>query len=444
MKNISRRTLFLLLLDLTAIAAANALGFYFETGTLNYPAARFSFLYLSFVVFPLLFYIFDLYYPFKLFVPSHTFVDVALGVAVGMVILGTASYFDRTFFFPRFYFIYTTLSLAPLIFAIRIFYDFIFRSRFLDKRALVLGTGPLALEIARVIKETTHSGMEVVGLVAEDKKSNGGRKNGVPVLGGFANLLSLIDWYGIQLVVLALDPEEAISETKVMTDLLKRRVMVTSAIHLFEKLTGNVPHRLLGSHYLLGLAAQVRTRAYLKLKRIVDLIFSGVLLIALSPLFLMTMGILAISGPGKIFFIQERIGRDDIPFRLIKFRSMAERKKGKPVITWFGKWIRRYRIDEIPQLINVLKGDMSLVGPRPEIPYFTVKSRARIPFYDVVFAVKPGLTGWAQVMFRYTTSMKDYDEKFRYNLYYLKNISLALDLVIILKTIRVVLLGRGK
>ena len=106
--------------------------------------------------------------------------------------------------------------------------------------------------------------------------------------------------------------------------------------------------------------------------------------------------------------------------------------------------MRKYRIDEIPQLFNVIKGDMSLIGPRPEIPYFVEKCRKRVPFYDAVFAVKPGLTGWAQVNYGYTRSLKDYKEKFRYNLYYLKNISLILDLLILLRTIRIILLGKGQ
>jgi len=123
---------------------------------------------------------------------------------------------------------------------------------------------------------------------------------------------------------------------------------------------------------------------------------------------------------------------------------MTEKGRGVKQVNSFAKWIRRYRIDEIPQLINVLRGEMSLIGPRPEIPYFVERSRKLIPFYDIVFSVRPGLTGWAQVKFRYATSVKDYNKKFRYNLYYLKNVSLLLDVLILLRTVRTVLLGREK
>jgi lipopolysaccharide/colanic/teichoic acid biosynthesis glycosyltransferase len=122
---------------------------------------------------------------------------------------------------------------------------------------------------------------------------------------------------------------------------------------------------------------------------------------------------------------------------------MEGSKGKKPRVTALGKWLRKYRVDEIPQLLNVMNGDMSLIGPRPEIPFFVERCQNKIPFYSATFAVKPGLTGWAQVKFRHTISEKDYERKFCYNLYYLKNISPQLDLEILIKTVRIVLLGRG-
>lgn len=442
-QTISKRRLFLILFDLTAIAISYTMAFYLRTDFLT-ATTRAPFLFSCWIVFPVLFYIFDLYYPFKLFKPAQTLIDVSIGVTIGAVILAALSYADRSFTLPRTVFVYMTFSLIPFIFSLRLLYDLIFRYRFLDKKTLVIGTGPLAVEITRVIRDTYHSGLEITGLVYENKKVPGDRKNGVPVLGGLSDLISLIDWYKIELVILALDPHHEVSETSLMSDLMKKGVTVTSAIHLFEAIQGEVPYQVIGSHYLLGLMAQVKSRPYLKLKRFIDLVCGAALLIVLSPFFLAALVILAGTGKDKIFFIQNRMGKDGKPFPLIKFRSMMEVKKGKMVVTRFGRFIRRYRIDEIPQLINVLKGDMSLVGPRPEIPYFVARSRKRIPFYDAVFAVNPGLTGWAQVKFRHATSIKDYNQKFRYNLYYLKNISLSLDLVILLKTIRVVVLGAGK
>ncbi len=441
MSKISRRSVLLLVFDMAAVSFSYWMSAFIYSG--RFDASLAPFLLFALVVFPLIFYIFDLYYPFKYFTLVQTFVDVLIAVGTGSMILAAFSYFNKIFILPRYVFLYTVGTLIFFVYVGRIFYDFVFRSRFLDKRTLILGTGLLACEIAKIVKETPHTSIEVIGLVYEHKKPSFDRKSGIPIVGGMPGLISLIDKHSIQLVILALDPNEEVAEASVMQELLKRRILVTSSIHLFEKLTGDVPYRLLGNHYLLGLMAQVKTRSYLHLKRIVDILLSLVLLVVLSPVFLLTAFVMFLTGPGRVFFIQERIGKDGAPFRLFKFRSMTERK-GKQKVTLVGKLMRRYRIDELPQLVNVLKGDMSLVGPRPEIPYFVERSRKKIPFYDAVFALKPGLTGWAQVKFRYAVSVKDYDQKFRYNLYYLKNISLALDLLIILQTIRVVILGKGK
>jgi exopolysaccharide biosynthesis polyprenyl glycosylphosphotransferase len=443
MRNISKRSLSLAFFDWIAVLCAFTLAFYIRTGGQWTQAIQYPFLYLSLIVFTVIFYVFDLYYPFRRFFPTETAVDVLLSVFTGIVITSAIAYADRSFIMPRSIFLYTTVLLMVFILFIRFFYDALFHSKFLDKKVLVLGTGPIADEIIRTIRATPHSGMEVVGVVREKNKP-AVSKIKIPIVGTMNDLISLIDFYDIKLVVLALDPKEDFSELKALSMLLESRVSVTSAIHLFEKLEGEVPYQQLGTHYLLGLTSQIKARPYLRVKRVIDLFFSFLLFIILSPILILCMILLSFSGPAKIFFLQERIGKGGNRFRLLKFRSMTMNKKGKTVITPLGQWMRRYRIDEIPQLINVLKGDMSLIGPRPEIPYFVERCRKRIPFYDAVFAVKPGLTGWAQVKFRYTTSVKDYEQKFRYNLYYLKNFSLSLDLLIILKTIRVVVLGKGK
>ncbi|HCM42472.1 MAG TPA: hypothetical protein DIS66_04075, partial [Candidatus Omnitrophica bacterium] len=180
-------------------------------------------------------------------------------------------------------------------------------------------------------------------------------------------------------------------------------------------------------------------------KRILDLVIVSVLLLLFSPVMLLAWLFLFFQGPKNIFFFQDRIGVGGRKFRLIKFRTMTKPDaSGRQKVTGVGRLLRKFRVDETPQLINVLKGDMSLIGPRPEIEYFVERCRKSIPYYDAVFTVRPGITGWAQVKFLHTTEMKDYPRKFCYNLFYLKNLSFSLDFLIVLKTIRVVLLGRGK
>ena len=431
--------------DLLSITAAYFLGCSLRLGVQDLSRVYSPFLCFALVLFPVLFFVFDLYYPFKYFRKLQVFIEVVLSVSIGGVASAALIYLDRTFVLPRSVFFYSTLLLVPFIFGSRILYDHIFRSRVLDRKILIFGTGSLAAEIAKAIKRTPHSGIEIAGFVYGDTKPAANLKFEIPILGSGSELPLLIDKHKIQYVVLALEAGEEVSQGKAISLLVKQRsTMVVSALYLFEKLEGVIPYQFFDNYYLLELASRVRMRSYLRFKRFVDLVFASLFLIISSPIFLAVALALSFQGPGGVFFIQERIGKDRAPFQLVKFRSMSEKRKGKQTITWFGKWIRRYRIDEMPQLLNVLRGDMSLIGPRPEIAYFVNRSLKRIPFYDVVFAVKPGLTGWAQVKFRHATSVKDYDQKFCFNLYYLKNISLTLDLVILLKTIRVVLLGAGK
>jgi exopolysaccharide biosynthesis polyprenyl glycosylphosphotransferase len=191
---------------------------------------------------------------------------------------------------------------------------------------------------------------------------------------------------------------------------------------------------------------------YSKVKRIVDVAISTILLIITSPLFLIITIIIKISSRGPIFYVQERSGLDEKRFKLIKFRTMVNNaeengpqwaSENDPRVTRVGKILRKLRLDELPQLINVLKGDMSLIGPRPERDYFIRELKAKIPYYSLRFYVKPGITGWAQINYRYGASLEDAIEKLAYDIYYIKNMSLLLDISIILKTIRVVLLGYG-
>lgn len=395
------------------------------------------------VIVPVIFYIFDLYYPFKYFTPQKTLVDISLGVLFSAFVLAAISYADRSFALSRLFFGVVMAMMIPVALINRLLYDVVFKSRLLDKHVLILGAGPLADEIAWIITNTPYSGMGIIGRVC-NKEFLAEKSLKMPVLGESDDLLSIIDWYDVKLVVLAIDPQENISEAAIAASLLKKKVGVVSAPYLIEALSMTIPYQVIETHYILGLMSQVRRRPYLKIKRILDLILGLFIFVLTSPILILAMFLLSFHGLKNIFYVQHRIGKEGLFFKLIKLKTMTNPKDGKQKVTRLGYVLRKYRIDEIPQLLNVIKGDMSLVGPRPEIPYFVERCQKNIPFYDAVFTVRPGLTGWAQIMFRYTTSAKDYDQKFRYNLYYLKNISLALDLLIIFKTIRTVLLGSGQ
>ncbi len=194
--------------------------------------------------------------------------------------------------------------------------------------------------------------------------------------------------------------------------------------------------------------------SYYRLKRMFDIIISFIILVLTAPFFILIPIIIKLSSKGPVFFIQERLGWYKKPFKLIKFRTMicgAERETGPkwaekddPRITKVGKFLRATRLDELPQLFNVLKGDMSLVGTRPIREYFAKNLRETMPFYDLRFFVKPGLTGWSQVKMGYINTVEQQIEKFKYELFYIRNMSFVLDFIILIKTIKVVLNFKGR
>ncbi len=187
-------------------------------------------------------------------------------------------------------------------------------------------------------------------------------------------------------------------------------------------------------------------------KRITEFVISFVGLVLLSPAILVISILIKIDSPGPVFYGQERVGERGKIFKLLKFRSMVENAETNgPVwaqendkrVTRVGRWLRKSRLDEVPQLFNVIKGDVSFVGPRPERSFFVEQLRKEIPFYDQRLSVKPGATGWAQIKYRYGASKEDALEKLKYDLYYIKNLSPLFDLLIIFETIKVVLFGKG-
>ncbi len=189
------------------------------------------------------------------------------------------------------------------------------------------------------------------------------------------------------------------------------------------------------------------------IKRLSDIIISSAVLLMTAPIMLISILIIKFESKGPVFFIQERVGKGNRPFKILKFRSMrADAEQNGPQwakekdnrVTVFGKIMRKTRIDELPQLINILKGEMSFIGPRPERQYFISMLEKDIPFYNLRHSILPGLTGWAQVNYSYGASTEDALEKLKYDLYYIKHQSIILDIIIVLKTLRVVFLGKGR
>lgn len=440
-RTMSKRSIGLLCADLVCVLVSYVISSYLWIEEL-YP--NYIFLISSLLIYPILYYIFDFYHPYRRYSKYRTFFDAFICVSLGCGILAAASYLDRTLLTSRFIFMTMALFLAVFLAISRLSYDNFFKGKYFEKKCLILGLGDCAAETIKMIKETVHSGIEIVGVVSPNDQHRTKKCAGTPILGTVDDLSKLVDQNSINMLIIATEPENDNVSLNVLEAALEKDVQISSAVTLYENMRKQIPYKLLSYNELVQYMSALNRRPYLRIKRMADIISSLILIVCLFPLILIVIISLFIMDRHNPFYSQMRVGKNGKSFKLYKLKTMKVRHAGKLTVTKLGRWLRRYRIDEIPQLINVLIGDMSLVGPRPEIEYFVKRSRKLIPFYETVFALKPGLTGWAQVMFRHATSTKDYEHKFRYNLFYLKNVSFALDLLILLKTIRTVVLGKGK
>jgi sugar transferase (PEP-CTERM system associated) len=258
---------------------------------------------------------------------------------------------------------------------------------------------------------------------------------------------------GIDRIVVALEERRGRLPVDLLLSLKNRGVQVQDGNDVYESITGKVPIESIRMSWLLFSPDYFASRLFLFYKRSASLVASIAGLLLSLPLLPFVVLAIKLSSPGQVMYRQSRVGRDGVVFRCYKFRTMrsdAEADTGPtwatdddPRITPVGRFLRKTRMDEIPQLLNVLKGDMSLVGPRPERPEFVAALKQEIPYYHLRHSVRPGITGWAQTLYRYGSSVEDAKEKLRYDLFYIKNMSAGLDLLIILSTVKIILLGRG-
>ncbi len=351
--------------------------------------------------------------------------------------------FAQAYLFPRSVLVVYILLDAVALGIWRMLLDRLFPQP--RRRAVIVGTGKAASLIADTIRRHPWTGVEVVGLIG----AAGGGRADLPVLGPVEGLIEISEREKIDEVIVT--PEESswkdrISE-RVPRDWQTDLLVWPSP---FETMIGRLRFRIVGDLPLLEARTRPLEGIGAALKRAFDVIVSAGLLVAFLPILLIAALIVAITSRGGIFYRQERVGKDGCPFQLWKLRTMREGAEGKtgavfsspgdPRVTSAGRWLRSLRFDEIPQLWNVLIGDMSLVGPRPERPEFTRPLEEAVSGYKLRLSARPGLTGLAQVSGDYATEP---EIKLRYDLAYLNNWSLGLDLSILLRTIPVILTRRG-
>ena len=308
-----------------------------------------------------------------------------------------------------------------------------------DDRVLLVGAGKVGLMILQKIITNPKLGFQVVGIIDNSRRRS---VMNVPVIGAIADIPRIIDEYAVDEVIIGL-PESSHQEIVGIISLCEReKVGIRVFPDVFQIMASEVTIGDLGGLPLLTIRDVALQGWRLTLKRGMDVLFSGIGLVVLSPFLLFVALLIKLDSPGAVFYSQERMGLDARPFRIVKFRSMRQdaeqqgpgwTQEDDPRRTKLGTFLRRFNIDEFPQLINVLIGDMSLVGPRPERPVYVEQFRQRIPRYMDRHREKAGMTGWAQVNgLRGDTSIA---ERTKYDLWYIENWSLTLDIKIILRTI---------
>ncbi|HEX3701938.1 MAG TPA: TIGR03013 family XrtA/PEP-CTERM system glycosyltransferase [Vicinamibacterales bacterium] len=333
----------------------------------------------------------------------------------------------------------------------RVAFNYFAHDPHLEERILIVGTGQIARTLAQQIGTQQDFAYRLVGFVEETDDTPIVRQH--DILGTASQIDRIVAERRVDRIVVGLSDRRGHLPIEQLLRAKISGVRVEDATTTYERLTGKILIDDLKPSWLIFSDGFRASRATRFVKRMLDLSFSVLGVVLSAPLMILTAIAIRLDSAGPVLYSQPRVGENGRVFRVYKFRSMrtdAERG-GTPVwasdgddrVTRVGRFIRTTRLDELPQFWNVMRGDMSFVGPRPERPFFVDQLAREIPFYLQRHAVKPGLTGWAQVKYQYGSSVEDATEKLRYDLYYIKHLSIFFDLTIVLDTVKVILFGKG-
>jgi sugar transferase (PEP-CTERM system associated) len=383
------------------------------------------------------------------------FVQIVHALATACFLLAVIYYWFPTLVIGRGVFAVAAFIIIAVVIGWRLAFEGLSRRAGPRERLLLVGTTPAALSLARELFERRHDlGVEIVGFVDPDPERIGAPVINPGVIGAVDDIPALVKSRRVDRVVVSLGDARG---KLPMDKLLEMRLEGVTFDHLasvYEEYTGKIAVENLRPSWLIFNSGFRKSAMLSGSKRALDLAFAVTGFILAAPIMAVVALTIKATSPGPVLYHQRRVGRHGRLFTVHKFRSMrpdAEAgtgpvwasKQGDSRVTPVGRLMRRTRLDELPQLWNVLKGEMSFVGPRPERPEFVAELTRDIPFYGQRHVVRPGITGWAQVRYTYGASVEDSLQKLQYDLFYIKNLSIALDLFIVLQTIKTVLLRRG-
>ena len=372
----------------------------------------------------------------------------ALGVA--LIFLGVSYYINEQLSPGRGIAVLAAPTILVLLMAWRYYVGTVVSRVQPKERVLIAGTGAVGQQLAHELENRPEFNYEVVGCLLENHRGVG--ELNIPVVGNIQEIEQVAAEQKVDRIVLSLAEKRGGMPVRELLHLKFKGITIEDPHSFYERISGRVVlDGILPSWFILSEGFR-QPRFTLFLKRISDILIALLGLVLALPIIALVAIAIIIEDGAPVLFRQKRIGLDGRPFEILKFRSMRTAPPdakpswtgdGDPRVTRVGKLIRTFRFDELPQFINVLRGDMSLVGPRPEVPYFTQMLEEKIPFFGQRHAVRPGITGWAQIKYHYGASVEDARRKLELDLFYIKHLSFVLDLAIIFETAKVVVFGRG-
>ncbi|MDT8069747.1 MAG: TIGR03013 family PEP-CTERM/XrtA system glycosyltransferase [Terriglobia bacterium] len=390
-------------------------------------------------------YYFDLYSPQNLRSKNETYFRLLLLFGTMCLVLSAVGYFFPEFFFGRGIFTLGMIIATISVLCWRGLYVWLLRKPFLREQVYVLGSGPKAGRFVDAIRDRTDLGMDIIGWT--------GASNSLESMESLTTAINNLSDGRVQRVVVAVSERRATLPVREMLDLRLKGVKIEDSTLLLEKISGKIDVDDLRPSAMIFSEGFKVNEGMLVMRRAVSILASLILLLCFAPLLPFIVLAIKLTSPGPVLFSQNRVGKNGRIFKLYKFRTMRQdaeagtgavwAQQNDPRITTVGRFLRKTRLDEIPQLWNVLKGDMGFVGPRPERPEFVQWLVDAIPYYNLRHIIRPGITGWAQTKYQYGASLEETQQKLSYDLYYIKHISVMLDLMIIFGTIKTVILRRG-
>jgi len=383
------------------------------------------------------------------------FVRISRGVGTTSLVLAAFYFWFPSLIVERGVFMLASVVTVVLVVGWRLTFDWLGRRVFPRERLLLVGTTPGALRLAReLFNRRMELGVDIVGFVDPDPAKVGQPMINPGVIGTIEDIPSIVRAHAVDRVVVSMADARGRLPMGKMLEMKLSGVSFDHLASLYEEYTGKIAVENLRPSWLVFSAGFRKSRLQRAAKRMTDLTASGVGLVIGAPILALVALAVKLTSEGDVLYHQERIGRYGRVFTVHKFRSMRQNaeaatgavwasKAGDSRVTPVGGFLRKTRLDELPQLWNVFVGEMSLVGPRPERPQFVSELTKAIPFYGQRHIVRPGLTGWAQVRYSYGASVEDAMQKLQYDLFYIKNMSLPFDLFIALSTVKTVILRRG-